>query len=449
MRKFTLLLAASAFAISGLAQVSPSGFAGMCKKMYGGEKYVVGGTYQVTKNTNRVLSPATYAERPVNVSMLRENSPKREAPAGAKIFTNWNGLTATELGDNEVWSATMQNSYYYESDGKVYVNFYGDFSVDCIEGTITERAENGICLVTFKDGQTVGSLTDGTPLKIYSCKPTLIDEDNYIYEFPLAGTDIELYYWPEYQMLYLPGVIGLFVDGAQPLLYENYVISAEMLTVDYFSQFMRKATVSGNICSNDLSEGIDPKVSQEAVAINFEEQDADGNVTTGWYVKSGDFFIPERWIRVDIPVVNNVESPRIRATQYLGYYRFSKGTEGNVITMMIDPDFTQWWNWIDLSSSTDIDGNVTYTCTEGHYTDLVITESQSTSGRAAAYTDYKLYISNEQASGIRGVEDNANSVQAKEYFDLSGRKVGSEAKGLVIEKVRYANGTSVSRKVVK
>lgn len=46
-------------------------------------------------------------------------------------------------------------------------------------------------------------------------------------------------------------------------------------------------------------------------------------------------------------------------------------------------------------------------------------------------------------------KDTSSDILSTERFDLSGRKVGSDAKGLVIEKTRYADGKTVSRKVLK
>ena len=51
-------------------------------------------------------------------------------------------------------------------------------------------------------------------------------------------------------------------------------------------------------------------------------------------------------------------------------------------------------------------------------------------------------------AGIEGVKEHKGDVVATEYFDMLGRKA-DKAHGLVVKKVRYADGSVKSVKVVK
>ena len=51
-------------------------------------------------------------------------------------------------------------------------------------------------------------------------------------------------------------------------------------------------------------------------------------------------------------------------------------------------------------------------------------------------------------AGIDGVTENKGDVVATEYFDMLGRKA-DKAHGLVVKKMRYADGSVKSVKVVK
>lgn len=53
------------------------------------------------------------------------------------------------------------------------------------------------------------------------------------------------------------------------------------------------------------------------------------------------------------------------------------------------------------------------------------------------------------ANGIEGVLDNAAGTVRTEYFDLNGRRVSANAKGLLIQKQTLSNGTVKARKVMK
>ena len=59
-------------------------------------------------------------------------------------------------------------------------------------------------------------------------------------------------------------------------------------------------------------------------------------------------------------------------------------------------------------------------------------------------------ITNEIISGIKGVNAQAAAGNATvEYFDLQGRRVDASAKGLVVKRVRSANGVVTSTKILK
>ena len=439
MRKFTLLLAAMAVSVSGMAQIKKfeSKIAPIVKERASFVKSLA--KYEVTSSQlNSVVSKAN--QNSIDMSKFQKSAPAKAStldPSAAynncDVFVDFTG---------SAWSANMQPATLSVNGNTIELNIYGQYDfLAPIVGKI-ETGENslsayGLDSVTFANAQVVAKSTkDATTLGIYSCDITGNNTDGWAL-IPNANATFGAYWSAEKQELFIPEALGLYISGTTTAASSVSYIDADIVPVSSYADYMYKASVSGTSKSDMNTYG-----NEDAVAIPFED---------GLLVKGASLSEEDAWISIEAD--ENSGQLTMPRYQFIGGpYKFTSssnpdGIRGIFITQGINAGFTAFETPV-FTSETDLNYNIVYS-TESYVVEYLAMEVKEKSGYYDAYNSYTIAVSSEKATGIDGVKDNVGKTGVVEYFDLSGRKVSGAAKGLVIEKTSYANGMVESRKVVK
>lgn len=243
------------------------------------------------------------------------------------------------------------------------------------------------------------------------------------------------YFFRENSEVYIPELVGCFTaTGTEPLTYSDTPTYFGMDIVGGLDEYLTKATITG-------VDGTEP-VNIEGKALIMS-----GNL----YVQGALFDQPEIWYCMTATEAGLVGE----GVQWIGMFRGGPGVTGSAIPADEPGYYNCSLGDITYTMDTDLDDNLLIAPAAGQpiLAGLVVANGSngglSLAGICSLSEGMEIVVTNEPASGIKGVSTESGKVAAKEYFDLSGRKVEASAKGLVIEKVRYTDGKTVSRKVVK
>lgn|GEM_PF-4993512 len=446
MKKFTLTLAACAVVFSGMAQMQkfvspvPASIAEiMASKVHQGTKF------QAT-----AIPQSVVAKNMVNMDLKKELAPiskSVKAPGERVSFYHDPYIFSDVLGG--LAQARMELGSYVVTGSTVKVNLYGALAIDDIEGTIYDgpnsHSAEGLDSITFANNQQVAYLTsDGSPVVIATFDLTDADGDRYIdTATPSTKATFGAYYDAaegtiffmdnEFVSLYVPSR-KMHMDYIKGQFYTS--AAAE------YAPYIYDATVTCSSIYNDagqFSPGTQQLVEYPAQAIRF----TDGILVKGAMPASS---VDENWVFF---ADNDTKTGYIVDTfDFLSEWTGQNGLKYSVVVYCFD----KAGNGVEkgeFTKTTDLDDNDIIESSTGWFGSWVyISDGQK--GPWDIYDQYSLLISSELSNtGIKGVSSETAKVAAKEYFDLSGRKVENTAKGLVIEKVTYTDGKTLSRKVVK
>lgn len=449
MRKFTLLLAALAISMGGAAQTRSADYFKMIASENSAKaKYPNLEQFQVTSVRNEVLSPEVAIK-----NKLQANAVKRTvAKAEEELYAEPAYFNAYEICTYYGYAlpAYMQPAYIAAATNEVYVQPFGNYAdyFDFIQGTVTPGTHaysdyEGVDSLTFTNGQVVGGLSDGTNLCLYSCD--LLESGQAGYKASPLLTDATFggYYFRETGELIIPYVLGVFGQNTTNLYTETYMNLIAFPMSDLLSDMYW-----GSVSATDyLAEaGEEPVISADSLIVLDNGE--------GYFIQGGNLYggTQDTWL----PLVDDGVNSYIPSFTYIGTYSFGNSTNptpADCMTVALMPSSTSGMNIGDsvaMVKTMAVDFTTTYTSQPGGYMlGAFLWNSDTFAGYYTAYADYKLTIDSEPIfAGIDGVTE-SKRVVSKEYYDLSGRKVDSTAKGLVIERVRYADGKTMSRKVVK
>lgn len=448
MRRFTLLFVAALVALTGAAQMNTTVKMHRCpslksQKASGVKNYM----RHLLVDEQKVAADKAILEE------LRANAAKTIKRAGE---------TETEEPEFNYWHNSFIYSDYtlgfhlvnmqpanVEIEGEnVYVDLYGNLYP--LEGKISpsSKDENGteVCLVSFEDGQLAGRNSAGDPYYFRSINAEF-DEATGRYNMSFANAPIEGYYYPDYDELYI-------AENAQFGIYAENAAASAPLTLSLYGDIdllpresLENAMLKTSIHSNDYwKESID----RDGAAI----------MTQAGFLIKGLSVVSDTWYLLPAVALEDGSglSFLVYPYQYAGrIVNKSYNVPVDIICWGEDMDTGENNAYFSFTMGKDNDNNVVLASDPDdviYFAEFGINDGQESTGeKGMGYyqlsNDLTITITDEPPLAIKGVADNAGTALSKEYFDLSGRKVAGNAKGLVIEKTRYANGKSVSRKVVK
>lgn len=446
MKKFTLTLAACAVVFSGMAQkqkfVSPVP-ASMAETM-------VSKVHQGTKFQATAIPQSVVAKNMVNMDLKKELAPVSKAvkaPGERVSFYHDPYIFSDVLGGYA--QSRMELGSYTVTGSTVKVNLYGFFDIDDIEGTIYDgpnsHSSEGLDSITFANNQQVAYLTaDRSPVVIATFDITDADGDGYAdTATPSTKATFGAYYNAAQGTLYFMDneFVSLYVPSRK--MHMDYIKGQFYTTAAAeYEPFMYDATVTSTSVYNEegqYSPGTQQPEEYPAQAILF----SDGVLVKGAIPAPA---VDECWVFF----ANNDTKTGylVDSFDFLSEWTNSQtGLKYSTIVYCYDSD-GKGLKQGEFTTTMDLDDNELIESTGMFGARVFISNGQN--GSWEIYDQYSLSISsNLSINGIKGVSTESAKVAAKEYFDLSGRKVESTAKGLVIEKVRYTDGKTVSRKVVK
>lgn len=438
MRKFTLLLAAMAVSVSGMAQIKKfeSKIAPIVKERASFAKSLA--KYEVTSSQlNSVVSKAN--QNSIDMSKFQKLAPAKASTVDPSAA--YNNCELFVDFTRSAWIANLQPAIMSVNGNTIELNIYGQYDflapiVGKIETVENRYSASGLDSVTFVNAQVVAKSTkDATTLGIYSCDITGNSTDGWAL-IPNANATFGAYWSAKNQELFIPEALGLYISGTTTAASSVSYIDASIVPVSTYADYMYKASVSGTSKFDMNTYG-----NEDAVAIPFK----DGSVL----VKGAILSEEDAWISIE----PDKKSGQLTMPQYQfagGPYKFTNennpnGKPGIIITRGVNTEFKTFETPV-FTSETDLNYNIVYS-TESFVAEYALMDGDG--GLLDAYNSYTITVSSEKATGIDCVKDNVGKTGVVEYFDLSGRKVSGAAKGLVIEKTSYANGMVESRKVVK
>lgn len=450
MKKFTLLLAVSLMPLAGMAQT-----VNKAMKVYNELRTEY--RNQMVLQSKNVMSHLLVDKEKIAADVavkksLRKVAPMRKAEAEAiETPSVFSGYLYSEYAPGSFYSIMWEGNVAEKGDS-VYFDLYGlDFVGGIKLDVANAYSKMGADSVVFDNSQIIGYSNEAKATATLNSTNISLNatQDGFNITKNPAGTKFGGYYFPETGELVITSYVGIFVgDETTPLPYTLYG-GAYLFPEANLEQSMFVADISG---TSDY--GAYENANSAAVSLGGD---------TFWVYALDDDICSKSWVEVNGTSTNGTEIDggvidNYQLVSIMPDVEFKNGDIADldfVNVAMTGPDADGYYNYekngFGFFATAEPDGGLTFEsdglssfCMRG------FSDNAQYSGLYYAVTDLKITIKNELVNtAIKGVEDGNGSSISTEYFDISGRKVAGNAKGLVIEKTRYANGKSVSRKVVK
>ncbi|MBR1688302.1 MAG: hypothetical protein IJ710_07190 [Prevotella sp.] len=444
MKKFTLLFAAALVALSASAQPG--------KRIVRESK--------VQKHTTLVNSVvaknSSFSEaKPAQPQKLQKaaKGASRVAPTGAATHVYFPEIVVHNDSWGGFYSAYMQEGNVAIEGNQLYLDAY-DLE-EYIVGTITTTAGeyDGSVVVTFANNQDI----IGGAYTIAALEGT--GTGSYAYETlgKSAASTFRGLYWPASGEFYLVDIIGVFQSGSTTPL-TGYAIADIDIFVDEdaasYEEYFKRGSVAGK-SAPDTQNGPLTDFAHEVYGFIMTVQTSTGTETR-YYLNGIDPFEPDTWTLWTAEtnaLTGAVLGLEPELGTYIGTWSWNSYGRGDVMAAGWNPDTGSFGfsNAPYLFAETSADGT-TQTFVEDEadeyiYTDIIKFSAGYSLGDYLR--DFTITFNLDQsATGIKGVSTNANAV-ATEYFDLQGRRVDAQTKGLVIVKTHYADGTVKTVKAIR
>lgn len=340
------------------------------------------------------------------------------------------GLTTVPLDTTIVYSEASKDSIFVDllSKGLGYIG-----------AKILPSSIEGVDSLVFAPGQVVGSLKDGTKLAIYGATPKVLSR---AVIFTKNDDPISAYYDPESGTIVSNGdaAWGVYAgdDATEPIdtCYRMYFSTVGL--VDDFTSYSgtRTLTYTAKGASKTDSKSID--------AIIMSSQDDEGNDVTNVYVRGLSYAAADfgDWQRFELDEDEDGDAPLLHMSgasyipnDYLAVVFSLPSSDTITYVGKFNNDSTQ----LTFTPKEDSYKLYDYLKQDGTYYYYQYPET---------ITSFTINFPKE-STGIRGIKTGATGVVREEYFDMTGRRVDSAYKGLVIRRIVDASGNATVRKLIR
>lgn len=340
------------------------------------------------------------------------------------------GGTTVPLDTTIVYSKASKDSIFVDllSKGWGYIG-----------AKILPSSIEGVDSLVFAPGQVVGSLKDGTKLAIYGATPKVLSR---AVIFTKNDDPISAYYDPESGTIVSNGdaAWGVYAgdDATEPIdtCYRMYFSTVGL--VDDFTSYSgtRTLTYTAKDASKTDSKSID--------AIIMSSQDDEGNDVTNVYVRGLSYAAADfgDWQRFELDEDEDGDAPLLHMSgasyipnDYLAVVFSLPSSDTITYVGKFNNDSTQ----LTFTPKEDSYKLYDYLKQDGTYYYYQYPET---------ITSFTINFPKE-STGIRGIKTGATGVVREEYFDMTGRRVDSAYKGLVIRRIVDASGNATVRKLIR
>lgn len=344
------------------------------------------------------------------------------------------GYTFIPLDTTAVYSKASKDSIFVDLLSKGW-GFIG--------AKVYQSSMSGIDSLEFAPGQVVGSLKDGTKLGIYSASYT---EGLQGLEFSRTDDPIIAYYEPESGTIVSDGAWGVFAGKeATESIDSCYRIGLQTMGMaDSFTPYSGTRTLAYAESSKTKTDTKDIDVLLSTSA------DEEGNETTTFYVRGLSYAAADLgdWQSLTLSTTADGKSPMLvysgaqyLPNEYLAPVFSYPGTAAG--------KFADSLAYVGTFNNDSTQLTFTPMDEDGAMLEFLLQDGE------LYYYQYPQTISSftinfpKKTTAIRGIRANATGNAREEYFDLTGRRVGEDYKGLVIRRTVDASGKMEVKKVIR
>ena len=462
MKKFTLMVAAALVSMGAAAQTVQSLVPAELKASFQQKMEMKNVGLSPYNMKTLAVDPAQQAQNAALLNELRENAnhknlPKLTAAALMKQggvqkadavdqYGYYNGYRFSNLIGGSA-SFYMWEGKYTVDGSEIQLDPYGfDYMKGEILNVNNQYSSKGADSISFKSGQVVAKDKSGNEYAIYMGSVG-VNADETAYVLNRSNDPIGGYYFPESGEIYIPYFFALFPVNGTEFLDGTAIGGLDMLNANKILEAAYLAKVTALTSPSESYPEGEIIEEDSCVAVNFGNSLAISGMS---YQDPSSF--------LNVVVSEDGASANVENYQYVTTFRLNESVGGGSLELY-DAAFTpsgdrfQYYkNGFGMFFGEGENGSLvlesdgsSYLCEPG------FSDNKDYNGMLyGVYTAMVVEITPVTLieAGIDGVTENKGDVVATEYFDMLGRKA-DKAHGLVVKKMRYADGSVKSVKVVK
>lgn len=436
MKRFTLLFLAVIASVASFAQnESAKALFSQLRAQRAAKVSQLSSLQKAEPRTTSAFSRRISATPRLNVQKAKRANAYQDGKFSYAFSTSYEyidgvGLTTVPLDTTIVYSKASKDSIFVDLLSK---------GLGFIGAKILPSSIEGVDSLVFAPGQVVGSLKDGTKLAIYGATPKVLSR---AVIFTKNDDPISAYYDPESGTIVSNGdaAWGVYAgdDATEPIdtCYRMYFSTVGL--VDDFTSYSgtRTLTYTENGVSKTDSKSID--------AIIMSSQDDEGNDVTNVYVRGLSYAAADfgDWQRFELDEDEDGDAPLLHMSgasyipnDYLAVVFSLPSSDTITYVGKFNNDSTQ----LTFTPKEDSYKLYDYLKQDGTYYYYQYPET---------ITSFTINFPKE-STGIRGIKTGATGVVREEYFDMTGRRVDSAYKGLIIRRTVDASGNATVRKLIR